>query len=107
MMLDGQNLRKITQANSPVDKGGLKGSINYRVAGMKLVLVARARYAGYVEAGTRPHTIVPKFAQALRWVDGAETFFAKKVRHPGTKATKFILKSVKSYYKHVRIKRVR
>jgi len=41
--------------------------------------------------GTKPHTIIPKRKKALRWVGAGGRFaFAKKVRHPGTKAMQFI-----------------
>jgi len=40
---------------------------------------------GYLEFGTRPHVIMPKNAQALRFLIGNSPVFAKKVFHPGTK----------------------
>jgi hypothetical protein len=73
---------------------------------------APAKYASYVELGTRPHQIWPMAAhglkgplrsgqnrratgkgphehivgrgQALRWVDGSGEHFARMVHHPGT-----------------------
>jgi len=58
----------------------------------------------YLEFGTRPHTITPKAAQALRFAAspggarltgspraGAPVVFAKVVHHPGTKPYPFML----------------
>ena len=41
----------------------------------------------YYEYGTKPHLIVARNAQALRWTDksSGEVRFAKYVHHPGTK----------------------
>lgn len=99
-------MRKITQANSPIDKGGLKGSINYRIVRNHLLLRAGANYAQAVEFGTKPHRIEPKFANVLRWIDGGVPQYAKFVNHPGTKPTYFLKKSVLSYYGDVRLKKI-
>lgn len=42
----------------------------------------------FVDEGTKAHIIRPVRAKTLRWVSGGETFFAKEVHHPGTKAQK-------------------
>ena len=49
-------------------------------------------YLPYVVRGTRPHTIYPRVAQALRWIDehSGEVRFAKVVHHPGTRPNPFI-----------------
>lgn len=74
---------------------------------------AGAGYAAYVELGTRAHDIVPRNAQALRFpARGTSTTlggrvrssaartpgayaFAKRVRHPGTKAQPFLVPGAK------------
>lgn len=61
-------------------------------------------YAKFVERGTKAHEIVPRNAKALRFAatpggrrlsgrprTGASVVFAKRVRHPGTKAQPFLL----------------
>lgn len=45
-------------------------------------------YAIYVHEGTRPHTIVPRFKQALFWEGAAHP--VKRVLHPGTRANPFM-----------------
>src|SRR5262249_14614796 len=47
-----------------------------------------ASYAGFVEFGTKPHTILPKRAKALYW-PGADHPVAR-VNHPGTKSNPFM-----------------
>lgn len=63
---------------------------------------ASAGYAAYVELGTKPHIIRPKYAKVLAW-GGARrlsgslrsgskaTNFAMIVHHPGTKPQPFLL----------------
>lgn len=67
-------------------------------------VVASAKYAGYVEHGTRPHEITPRAKKALRFAAsasgrrltgaprvGAQVVFAKRVHHPGTRAQPFLI----------------
>ena len=66
--------------------------------------IASASYAGYVERGTRPHTIRPRNRKALRFPadagsarlsgsprTGGRVRFAKRVQHPGTRAQPFMV----------------
>jgi hypothetical protein len=65
--------------------------------------VATANYAAFVELGTRAHIIEPRNKKALRFAPGggatlarrprrgASVVFAKRVRHPGTKARPFMV----------------
>lgn len=46
--------------------------------------------AVFLHEGTKAHNIVPRSKKALRWVNGNEFIFAKKVRHPGIKADPFL-----------------
>lgn len=41
---------------------------------------------GYQNDGTKPHTILPRQRRVLRFQAGGGTVFARRVRHPGTKA---------------------
>lgn len=52
--------------------------------------VAIAAYAEYVEAGTRPHEIRPRYRAALRWPALGGFTFARRVRHPGTRAQPYM-----------------
>ncbi len=70
--------------------------------------VATANYAAFVEMGTKAHDIVPRTKKALRFAvggnatlagrprAGSSVVFAKRVRHPGTKAKPFMLPGAKN-----------
>lgn len=47
-------------------------------------------YAPFVHDGTRPHIIRPRRAQALRFAVGGRIVYARRVRHPGTRARPFL-----------------
>ena len=73
-----------------------------------VTVAAGAKYAPFVEYGTRPHEITPRAAKALRWAaspggrrlsgsprKGAAVVFAKRVHHPGTKPYPFLVPGAK------------
>lgn len=73
---------------------------------------ASAKYAAYVEYGTRPHEITPNAKKALRFAAsasgrrltgspriGASVVFAKRVHHPGTKAQPYLIPAAKKAVK--------
>ena len=66
------HLRKSIKANKVAD--GV-----WRVA-------VEAPYGRYVEYGTRPHVIRPKYGTVLSWIDKTtgERVYAREVHHPGT-----------------------
>lgn len=79
--------------------GNLFASIRYQmdevtqlgaVATISAGLEPRARYASFVENGTRPHRIEVRRRDALRWEDGDGVHFARSVNHPGTRAYPFM-----------------
>lgn len=80
---------------APVDTGRLRASI--RIESRRTALL-RSRYtigsdlsyAPMVHDGTRPHTIRPKRAQALRFRIGGRVVYAKVVHHPGTRPRPFL-----------------
>lgn len=69
--------------------------------------VASADYAAYVELGTKPHDIRPRNAKVLafpaagqatlsgRTRSSGRVIFAKRVRHPGTRAQPFMVPGAK------------
>ena len=87
----------------PRRTGNLGRSIGIeRVTATSADTVAHANYALFVERGTKAHTIVPRNRKALRWPaagsstlggrvrSGGSVIFAKRVRHPGTRARPFM-----------------
>lgn len=75
---------------------------------------ASASYAAYVELGTAPHVIVPRYAKVLAWggarrqsgslrSGSAPTHFARRVNHPGTKPQPFLLPAAKQAQQAVKL----
>jgi hypothetical protein len=52
---------------------------------------SQARYALFVEEGTHPHEIAARRREWLRFEQNGQVRFAKRVHHPGTKPTNFML----------------
>ncbi len=57
---------------------------------LQVVVSAGAPYALFVEEGTRPHKIRPRFRKALRFPIEGGFAFAQEVNHPGTEPTEFL-----------------
>jgi len=54
----------------------------------------QAPYGPYVHQGFKSFTIVPRHKKALRWVEGSEFAFAKRVRHPGYEGDPFLFNAL-------------
>lgn len=54
----------------------------------------KAPYGVYVHQGYNAYTIVPRFKKALRWVNGSDFVFAKRVRHPAYKGDAFLFNAL-------------
>ena len=96
---------------APVQTGNLRRSIRIgTVSDTQAQVIAGGAggvgYAMYVELGTKPHVIVPRNRKVLAWGgarrlsgslrSGAKaTNFARRVRHPGTKAKPYLLPGAK------------
>lgn len=80
--------------------------------------IARANYAAFVERGTRPHIITPKTKKVLAWSadgkarlsgavrKGGAVRFAKRVRHPGTKAQPYMVPGAEKAVKDAGLKTI-
>ena len=53
-------------------------------------LFSSAPYAGYVDAGTRAHTIAARRAKTLAFTVGGKRVFRRTVHHPGTTPRPFV-----------------
>lgn len=73
-----------------------------------VTVTASAKYAAFVEEGTRPHEITPNARKALRFAAspagrrlsgaprvGASVIFATRVHHPGTKPYPYLIPGAK------------
>lgn len=106
---DAKNaLIRLASQKVPKDSRFLKASISGQVedfgtSNPRVRVGTSARYAPYVEEGTKPHQIRPRTKRSLFWVTyntpktrarlgqaGAVFTFASKVNHPGTQAQPFM-----------------
>lgn len=58
--------------------------------GLRGQLVNRAEYAGYINDGTKPHTIRARNARFLRFTMNGTTVYRRVVQHPGTAPRPFV-----------------
>jgi HK97 gp10 family phage protein len=108
----------LAQQDAPKDTRELKSGIHHRVTGFGTQYIAvrigvqgpAARYARFVEEGTKPSVRFPRNRRWMHWYQdaagktlqipyglkdvpaGARSIFAKKVHHPGTPARPFFFK---------------
>lgn len=86
--------KKFAPVNKQSGGGNLRQSIRSRpTSKVSAVVEATAKYASYVEGGTRPHIIQARNKKALANKKTGQ-FFGKTVRHTGTKAQPFLGKAV-------------
>ena len=83
---------RILKKNGNYKTGALYRSIGYKVAsnGYSSKIVINASHGIFIENGTKAHIIKPKRCKALKFTSGGKVIYAKKVRHPGTKANPFL-----------------
>jgi hypothetical protein len=63
---------------------------SFRNNDLQAIVSAGAGYAVFVELGTKPHVIKPKYRKALRFPVPGGFAFSKGVKHPGTRARYFL-----------------
>jgi hypothetical protein len=90
----GAKLTLLAKAQAGVDTGALKQSIHYRLVQTSGGLAAQVgsdnRVALMHHQGTRPHIIVPRRAQTLRFYSHGRIVYSKLVHHPGTKPNRYL-----------------
>jgi hypothetical protein len=94
---------------APVKTGNLRRTIGIgSITSTLAETIATANYALFVELGTGPHEIVPRSRKALKFTPKGATrpVFAKKVRHPGTRAQAFMLPGAQNAVRKVGFKDV-
>lgn len=97
-------VRDALKAKAPVGQGPQAGRLKKSIrsqrktglveGALEIRFKAYVPYIEYVLDGTRPHTITPKAARALRWQGTGGVVFAKRVQHPGTRPNHFNLRAV-------------
>jgi hypothetical protein len=77
-----------------VKTGALRASIHMRHSrrgvGQAIQVGSPLKYALAHHEGTRPHIIVPNRARVLRFSAGGRVVYTHAVRHPGTRANKYL-----------------
>jgi hypothetical protein len=90
----GARLSRLAKNQVGVDTAALKRSINYRVVqrygGLTAVVGSDNRIALLHHNGARPHIIVPRRAQTLRFYSHGRIVYSKLVHHPGTKPNRYL-----------------
>lgn len=109
--LGGAAVREQAKLEAPHRKTGITGaSIRLGAVTASSVVTQVGGAGSFLEFGTRPHEITPKAAKALAWASGpaggqfrrlsgatrkgvgaANMTFAKRVHHPGTTASPFMV----------------
>lgn len=83
------------QSSEPVKTGQMKAKTRMRdqptASGFRITGEVDTSYAEFVSLGTRPHRIVPRNAQALRfyWPRKGGIVYFRSVNHPGTQPNDF------------------
>jgi hypothetical protein len=86
-----QRALDILRQRVPVRTGKLRDSLQIRREGELSAFVGTdLPYARFLTEGTRPHRIVPRQAQALRFEAEGAIVFARAVQHPGTRPVPFV-----------------
>ena len=80
---------RLSKGSVRVRTGATQRSIRRRNASMKLATVYASAPALWLDQGTAPHSIEAKAGGFLRFNKGGQVIFAKRVRHPGQRATRF------------------
>lgn len=90
----GARLRMLARAQVGVKTGALKSSIRYKVArngrGLHVIIGSDNRISLLHHNGARPHIILPRRAQTLRFYSRGRIVYAQVVRHPGTKPNRYL-----------------
>ena len=84
-----------SKREAPANSGKLRQMITTSLSFLKGIVSANALYSIYVHEGTRAHMIVPVKKKAL--ADKRKgIIFGKRVKHPGTKPNRFMVRAVKN-----------
>jgi len=101
MIQSANYIKAEMEAKAPVKTGTLRNSIFIKVETDKVIIgpnMTTAPYAGYVEFGTKAHTIEPKKkGGVLVFNVGGQKVFTRKVHHPGTRPQPYVMPAFQSW----------
>lgn len=87
-------LQGLAQRQVGVKTGTLRKSIRYQLVtdskGLIATVGANNRIALMHHNGTKPHIILPRRAQTLRFYSHGRIVYSKMVHHPGTRPNKYL-----------------
>lgn len=93
-----QAARGYVRVRTGLLRGSIRGGVHPRADGMIAEVIAgipgRTRYTMFEHDGTRAHIIRPRRRQALRFVTGGRVVYARRVVHPGTTGSRFLVKAL-------------
>lgn len=84
---------RLARSRVRVVSGKTRNSIRRKNASMTKASVVATGGARFLEAGTKAHTITAKKMTALKFNLAGQPRFAKKVKHPATRAQPFLRRS--------------
>jgi hypothetical protein len=90
LVQSGDLIAKTMKEKAPVKSGFLRESITARKGQGQVEVGPTAKYAPFVEFGTKPHIIEPVSASVLAFEIDGTTVFAKRVMHPGFSGRFFV-----------------
>lgn len=94
LRMKGNQIMVLSKAMVGMRTGALRSSIHMRHSrdprGQYVKIGSSLPYAKMHHEGTRPHMIYPKKAQILKFTTKGKTVYAHSVRHPGTRANKYL-----------------
>lgn len=90
----GRKVLVAARAQVGVDTGRLKSSLGMThqrdTRGQFVMVGSKLNHALMHHEGTRPHIITPSRSQVLVFNKGGRVIYATQVRHPGTKANRYL-----------------
>lgn len=97
----GTKITAAAKAQVGVKTGGLRASIHMRhvrdTRGQHLKIGSNLSYARAHHEGTKPHIIRPNRAKMLRFVSRGDVVFAAAVKHPGTRANRYLTDNMRKF----------
>lgn len=95
----GRLIQAAAKRQVGVRTGALRSSIHMRhlrdARGQYVKVGSNIKYALLHHEGSKPHMIYPQRSQVLRFVSRGKLVFASAVRHPGTRANKYLTDNLK------------
>ena len=91
----GKFILRTEKEEVPVKTAQLKRSITLDYRPISASIYPTVKYALPVHEGRKPSTIYPRRKKVLRFKINGKWIFAKKINHPGSKANKFVDRTVR------------